>query len=267
MLMVVVMHSFIHINFKFILFIILFPSYCLGAELDDLIYSDFVVSELYYAANNTHTNTLQNTPGHSAKNISVNYKNNLKSNVKINWRIASWAHSQLLEHYIPTNNEPAYFKSDLKKIAAYYSQFPDAIYLIASIKDKPWQVSYAEKRSTTRAIGSSLDVKKADVFIDTRAAMQAKKGRKCIGRRVCISSPADILLHELLHVSLMLNGRQFILDGGMQKFMYPYIHEQRVIKLESELYKRMSAIDKIKRPYRNQHQGKYIFSSCALCIK
>jgi len=262
------MRLFIRINFQFILFVILFPAYCLGAELDDLIYSDFVVSELYYASNNTNNKTLKNYNDYSTKNISVNYKKNPENNnARINWRIASWAHAQLLEHVVSTNNEPDYFKTDLKKIALYYSQFPDAIYLIASIKDKPWQISYAEKMSTTRAIGTSLQVEKAEIFIDTRAAMQAKKGRKCKGRRVCISSPADILLHELLHVSLMLNGRQFIRDGGMQKFMYPHIHEQRVIKLESELYKRMSALDKIKRPYRNRHHGKYIFSSCVICIK
>ena len=120
----------------------------------------------------------------------------------------------------------------------------------------------------TTASGSALQVDKATVHFNTRSAAQLRLNNGCKGNPVCVASPADALLHELLHVhSMLVKSEEFISQGGMNNVLYPYQHEYQVIDKERALYAGMSVHDKLKRPQRREHSGRLIRAACATCIK
>lgn len=178
-----------------------------------------------------------------------------------------WLSDILFRHYRPRDDDPSYMQQDIEELASYYSQFPDVIRLISTIEHKEWSLHYKPRASYTKAIGSVFGVNSADIYFDTRAAVQHKKHRSCKAQPVCISSPADVLLHELIHTAIMLTTNEFIEDGGMLSSIYPFMHEYKVIQLEQQLYVRMSKQDHYKRPARKEHAGKYIAASCVSCIE
>ncbi|MDH5572642.1 MAG: hypothetical protein OEY89_12830 [Gammaproteobacteria bacterium] len=178
-----------------------------------------------------------------------------------------WLSEIFLRHYRPGENDPSYMHQDIDDLASYYSQFPDVIRLINLIEYKTWSLQYKPRASYTKAIGSMFGVNSADIYFDTRAAVQHIKHRSCKAQPVCISSPADVLLHELIHAAIMLTTNEFIEDGGMLSSIYPFKHEYRVIQLEKQLYKKMTKKDSYKRPNRKEHSGKYVAASCVSCIE
>lgn len=177
-----------------------------------------------------------------------------------------WLSGILNSHYKPSADDPGYIKQDLDDIASYYSQFPDVVKLISLIEYRKWTLMYKPKASYTKAIGSMFGVDSAVIYFDSRAAVQHMKHRSCKGSPVCTSSPADVVLHELIHAAVMLTTNEFIEDGGMHSSVYPFKHEHKVIQLESQLYRRMSEKDSYRRPIRKEHSGKYIPASCVTCI-
>ncbi len=183
-------------------------------------------------------------------------------------RISIKLYNILTAHYKPQPNDPDYIQSDLKEMAEYYSQFPNVVALFTSLKEKDWSLSYNENTWSTVASGSALNVESANIKFNTRSAAKLKFHNSCKQNFVCIASPADALLHELLHAySMLVNTQEFIKQGGMNRFRYPYKHEYAVIKTENALYASMSKVDGIKRPQRNEHSGKKIIAHCVTCIK
>ena len=171
------------------------------------------------------------------------------------------------QHYVVKASDPYYIKQDINSMAKYYSQFPDVVSLLLSIKDKNWSLVYSDKNWTTSVEGSRLSIEHAIVSFNTRSASKLKFNNSCNNNPVCIASPADALLHELLHVkSMFLDSNEFIAQGGMNQHRYPVQHEHAILQEEKILYRSMTKLDNTKRPYRNEHQGKAISAQCVICI-
>lgn len=181
---------------------------------------------------------------------------------------ATTLYNILRNHYDKQKTDPEFVQSDLKEMANYYTQFPEVISLITSLKQKEWTLRYDENTWSTVASGSALQIDKATIHFNTRSAAKLKLQNSCTENPVCIASPADALLHELLHThSMLIKTTEFIEQGGMNRFRYPFKHEYAVIKAEKNLYAKMSKQDGIKRPRRNEHTGRKIIASCVTCIK
>jgi hypothetical protein len=174
----------------------------------------------------------------------------------------------LKKHYQKNQLDPTYISSDFKKIANYFSHYPEVVSLFNAIKDKNWTLVFDQDNWSTIASGNLFEIERAEVHINTRSAAQLRLNDSCKDNPVCIASPADALLHELLHVHSMFNETEkFMAQGGMNNVLYPYQHERSIIKKERELYKNMSKKDGIKRPSRHSHAGRIVKANCSTCIK
>lgn len=175
----------------------------------------------------------------------------------------------LQSRYQRTKGDPSYVWNDLDKLAAYYSTFPQAVELLLSLEAKSWRLTYRKDTWMTRASGTRVSVNTVRILFDTRAAAQLRFRRNCTGSPRCVISPADALLHELLHArKMLLEPDRFIAQGGMGGVLYPYIHEADVISAENALYAAMVKTDGLERPQRPRHKhiGKMLRASCAVCI-
>ncbi len=182
--------------------------------------------------------------------------------------LAKMIFSILQNHYNKQNTDPDHILDDLKEIANYYSNFPEVVAMLKSLDNKSWQLSYDENNWVTVASGNIFQIEKAVIHFNTRAAAQLRLNNGCQQNPVCIASPADALLHELLHThSMLVNTSEFIAQGGMSHVMYPYKHEYAIIEAERKLYAMMSKQDEIKRPQRNDHTGRIVKAHCPTCIK
>lgn len=176
--------------------------------------------------------------------------------------------NMLRTRYRNDNRAPAYIFSDLKKIAEYYSHYPEVVSLFNAIKERNWTLKFDNDNWTTIASGNVFEIETAEIHFNTRSAAQLRLNDSCEQNPVCIASPADALLHELLHVHSMFNdSRTFIAQGGMNSALYPYQHESSIINQERELYKKMSSLDGMKRPSRYSHAGRIVKANCSTCIK
>ncbi|MCK4864500.1 MAG: hypothetical protein KAT06_03660 [Gammaproteobacteria bacterium] len=192
----------------------------------------------------------------------------LKDVIQIKSELAQRLFGELKDRYKKKNSDPEYIIEDLKEIANYYSDFPESVALIDALKDKNWMLSFDEHNWVTTGSGNMFQVDKAVIHFNTRSAAQLRLNNGCADNPVCIVSPADALLHELLHThSMLVKGEEFIVQGGMNNVLYPYKHEYAVIDAERELYARMSTQDKIKRPQRREHTGRTVKANCPTCIK
>jgi hypothetical protein len=201
-----------------------------------------------------HIDSLQN----SHHEISTTLKSGIARNI----------FSILHQHYHRQKTDPAYVETDLKQIANYYSDFPEIVTLLESLSDKNWEMMYDAESWDTVASGNALRIEKAVVHFDSRSAAQLLLNRKCSENPVCIASPADALLHELLHThSMLVDTTRFISQGGMNSVLYPYQHEYAVIDAERKLYASMTSRDDIKRPQRTDHTGRAVITHCPICIK
>jgi len=190
------------------------------------------------------------------------------SNTILKAGVAGEIFTLLRTHYKQQSTDPAYIIDDLKQIANYYSEFPEVIALLEPLKNKKWQLTYDENNWDTVAIGNMFQVDRSIIHFNTRSAAQLLLNLKCKDNPVCIASPADALLHELLHAySMLVDTSQFIAQGGMNNVLYPYRNEYAVIDAERKLYAEMSNRDEIRRPLRTDHTGRAVKASCPLCIK
>lgn len=182
-------------------------------------------------------------------------------------KIAQRLFNQMRKHYKKQESDPDYILEDFKQIANYYSQFPEVVALLSALEKKNWELQYDRDNWVTVASGNIFEVKKAVIHFNTRAAAQLRLNNGCKQNPVCIASPADALLHELLHTySMLINTEEFIAQGGMNNLMYPYKHEYSIIKQERNLYTKMSMTDTVKRPHRVDHTGRLVRTSCPTCI-
>lgn len=175
----------------------------------------------------------------------------------------------LLDHYQTAASDPDHVKADLVQISRYLSQYPEAVDLITSLAEQPWQLSHADNTFETEVRGNAFQVQAVNIKFDSRAAAKLRSHRSCETRaNACIASPADALLHELLHAhSALLKTKTFVAQGGMNSALYPYAHEYDVIKKENQLYRAMSMKDGIDRPQRHRHAGRLVASSCSFCVQ
>jgi len=247
------------------------PGYTFASELDDLIKNKLpenIISKVDFYKKESAPDFKAIEAGLNNKNsqaVSKRSKKNTESLIPQN-KTTEWVKQILLRHYKATDDDPKYIKQDITEMATYYTQFPDVVMLLALLEDEPWIFEYKQYASMTKAIGTIFSIDRVEIYIGTRGAVQHKKHRACAANPVCISSPADVLLHELIHASIMLTTDKFIENGGMNSMFYPLSHEHDVINIEAELYKRMTDIDNIKRPQRHNHEGKYVASSCVTCV-
>jgi hypothetical protein len=174
----------------------------------------------------------------------------------------------LRQHYQRHAADPDCILDDFKEIASYYSGFPEVMSMLESLNGKKWALVYREHNWATVASGNAFQVDSAQIHFNTRSAAQLKLYRRCEGNPVCIASPADALLHELLHTrSMLVNTGEFLAQGGMSSVLYPYKHEYAVIDAERKLYASMSLRDNLKRPQRYDHTGRFVKAQCATCIQ
>lgn len=199
---------------------------------------------------------------------SVDPINKIKKQVQIKSGIAQSLFEVLNKRYQKQKTDPDYIVNDLKEIANYYSDFPESVTLIEELKNKNWSLSFDEHNWVTTGSGNMLMVDRAVIHFNTRSAAQLRLNNGCADNPVCIASPADALLHELLHAhSMLVNSEEFIAQGGMNNVLYPYKHEYAVIDAERKLYANMSTQDNIKRPQRREHTGRTVKAHCPTCIK
>jgi len=188
--------------------------------------------------------------------------------IEISSEIAQSLFNEFSKRYKKQKNDPSYIINDLKEIANYYSRFPESITLIEELKDKNWSLSFDEDNWVTTGSGNRSKIDKAVIHFNTRSAAQLRLNNGCENNPVCIASPADAMLHELLHThSMLVNSDEFIAQGGLNDMMYPYEHEYAVIDSERKLYATMSRQDNIKRPQRRDHTGRTVKAHCPTCIK
>ena len=174
---------------------------------------------------------------------------------------------KILTDHLSVSNSPYYLTEDLMDMAAYYAQFPHVVELFNSIADYPWTLEYQKNRWSTQLRGTPLSVQSAIIRFDTRAAAQFMLRPQCRQNPQCIASPADALLHELLHVqAAFLDTKRFIVNGGMNRLSYPMLHEMEIINQEKLMYKAMQKLDGKQRPLRTKHIGKISRASCVTCI-
>lgn len=174
----------------------------------------------------------------------------------------------LNSRYQKNKNDPEHIQSDLRTMSEYFSRYPEVVSLLNALKNKNWTLVFDRNNWTTIASGNIFEIEKAEIHINTRSAAQLRLNDSCKDNPVCIASPADALLHELLHVHSMFNDTEtFMAQGGMNNVLYPYQHERNIIKQERELYKKMSKQDGIKRPSRHSHAGRIVKANCSTCIK
>lgn len=158
---------------------------------------------------------------------------------------------------------------DLKAMSAYYSVYPEVVALIDSLESYSWHIHYSPNTFSTRIDGTRLQVRGVTLHFDSRAAAQFKFHKACDGKRAhCFAAPADLFLHELLHVHAALkNPADFIAGGGLNHTLYPYQHEQAILQLETELYQAMTARDQKPRPLRTEHRGRFLRVACTTCLR
>ncbi|WP_086931394.1 hypothetical protein [Agarilytica rhodophyticola] len=175
----------------------------------------------------------------------------------------------LLTHLVPQEDDPKSMVGDIQELAAYYARHPEAVSLIKSIENEDWQLRYAPYTFQTDVNGSQLKIEDVVVYFDPRSAAKLKFYDKCSHKKpFCVASPADALLHELLHVqTIVKDTHAFIAQGGMGKYLYPAEHERLTILKENILYKSMSIRDKHPRPIRSEHTGRHVLVSCVTCIE
>lgn len=169
--------------------------------------------------------------------------------------------------YQPEPGDPLNINSDIDDIARYYAQYPQVINLLEELQQKKVVLKYKADNWQAQAWGNQVSVDSVTIFFDTRAGAQLLNQADCSANPACNISPADALLHELLHAKLMLIDSQHFIEGGnMQETLYPFEHEREVIASENQLYREMNQQDGLSRPLRKRHSGQLFHVACPACL-
>lgn len=174
----------------------------------------------------------------------------------------------LTDHWQPGENDPENMVEKISALANYYSQFPEVRRLLVALSDLPWHMQYSKNRYLTEVFGTQKAVHSARIYFDPASAAQLQFSDSCIeSSPVCVASPADVLLHELLHVhQVFVDPVRFIAQTAAAKGSYPHAHEEKTIELEQQLYRSMSSVDNLQRPSRSAHVGRSVAVRCFTCI-
>ena len=148
---------------------------------------------------------------------------------------------------------------NIRNISSYYQQFPTVVHLMHSIDDKSWTLHYSTSY-WVHANSDQLKIHNMLVGFNPNKAGKFRSHRDCdTATNRCVASPADSLLHELLHIRYMT-----IVD--VRSILYPTVHEGFVIEQERLLYNSMESVDCVPRPMRYHHRGELVPVSCVLCV-
>lgn len=175
----------------------------------------------------------------------------------------------LTEHYRHTAAAPAYLQEDLALMAEYFARFNPVRNLFAELEGQQWHWQYGKHQAETRVHGTRLQVRSVTVHFDSRAGAQFQFRDACTEKiPYCFTAPADVFLHELLHVRAILKSpKTFIAQGGMAEHIYPHRHEQQTLAAERQLYAAMSRQDEMPRPTRSSHRGRRTSTHCVTCLQ
>lgn len=178
-------------------------------------------------------------------------------------------YSILHRHYRQAENEPAYMARDMVLMADYFARYNDVRQLFTHLDSGRWRWQYGEQQAETRVAGTRLQVGSVTVHFDSRSGAQFQFRNACtIKIPYCFTAPADVFLHELLHVrAILTNPDTFIAQGGMAEHLYPHLHEQQTIAAERRLYAAMSRQDAMPRPVRSAHTGRRTSTRCVTCLQ
>ena len=153
----------------------------------------------------------------------------------------------------------------IEKIAYYYAHYPEVVALLKDIDRLNWTLNSIHKDFKAQAIIQQHKVQQVDVFFDPYHAAQMIFAHRCSNMPVCTVSPADALLHELLHAKIMLEQPHEYAKQNAHS-LYPVEHEHDVITLENSFYQAMSARDSLPRPIRSSHTATLVEVDCPVCI-
>lgn len=175
----------------------------------------------------------------------------------------------LRNHYQTQVDDPFTLEEELRRLASYYARFPPVVQLFNQLADAPWTLKYERRSFRTEVTGNSLKVEQATVFFDPKFGARLKFQSSCREKiPYCVASPADALLHEMLHLkTILLNTTEYIASGALGGLIYPFEHERETIAMENTLYRAMTAVDGLPRPIRSGHTGRYVMVACATCIE
>ncbi|ACR12816.1 hypothetical protein TERTU_0777 [Teredinibacter turnerae T7901] len=175
----------------------------------------------------------------------------------------------LEQHFQPQVDDPFTLQQEFGKLAGYYAQFPPVVQLLQNLASERWKIKYERRSFRTEVTGSAMKVEEATVFFDPQFGARLKFQSSCREKiPYCVASPADALLHEMLHLkTMLLNTSEYIASGGMGGLIYPFEHERKTIEMENELYRAMTDVDGQPRPIRSGHTGRYVMVACATCIE
>lgn len=190
-----------------------------------------------------------------------------KPSIKIDSQAQEKIKNFLSSAYQQEPGDPANIGSDIAEIAQYYAQYPQVIDLLEELRGKKLVLKYKANNWQAQAWGNEFSVDSVIISFDTRVGAQLLNQADCHANPACNISPADALLHELLHAKLMLiDSQHFIDSGGMKQTLYPFEHEREVIASENQLYHEMNQQDGLSRPLRHRHSGELFQVKCAACL-
>ena len=174
----------------------------------------------------------------------------------------------LHKKWVKTSNDPDWLASDMEELARYIASQPAAYELLRSLAKKTLHLQYKAGEFRSVVKGNALTVRSVKVYFDPRSAAQLQDALHCEQNTAhCVASPADALMHELLHAKMALvDTARFIRSGAMHALSYPRAHEYEVIDRERALYAAMSANDNLPRPQRKHHSGALLRSACITCL-
>ncbi|MBD9355721.1 hypothetical protein [Methylomonas albis] len=168
--------------------------------------------------------------------------------------------------YQAESADPGNIRADFAVMADYFSHYPQAVSLINELRGQKLVLKYRQNTWQTQAFGNQFGVDSVTIYFDTRFGAQLLNDPGCDTTPACSISPADALLHELLHAKLMLLDSQHFIDGGgMAPTLYPFEHEHEVLNQENRLYQEMNQLDGRARPLRHRHSGELLQVSCPAC--
>jgi len=172
-------------------------------------------------------------------------------------------------HFQPGKSDPEDMTSELRLLAGYYSRYDSVIDIFDELDSLPWKLKFETRSFRTQVTGTAMTVQDATVYFDPRFGAQLKFQNACDEKLpFCVASPADALLHELLHArNILQHPEAYIAAGGMGGLLYPFEHERKTIEAENNLYRSMTAVDQKPRPIRNEHTGRYVLVACSTCVR
>jgi len=171
----------------------------------------------------------------------------------------------LLEHVHDTRQYAGDIRSMLSTVSAYYARHPAVVEMLMAMDELDWRLHVTPGTWEARAWIDHGRVSKVEVHFDPGTAAQMIFAPGCATSPACTVSPADALLHELIHARLML-GEPERYAANNTHALYPVEHEHEVIELENRLYRNMSRTDGLPRPNRSRHQAELVAVDCAVCF-